>query len=304
MSDAGTTRGPAVAGSFYPSDPLDLEARVDACIAGAPRAATGGTGGAGVATGATGGAGGPLGILVPHAGLVYSGANAAAGWQALAAARPATVVIVGTCHAAPWLEGIAVSPAATWHVPGGDMVADSALADAIVALGSPFVADAAAHREEHSVEVQLPIFRRLLPDARFVALVAGCAPSVAVEGGFALGRLLAERRAAGERVALAISTDFAHYPPQPIAEAVTSQHLPGLVALDPTAIHAVERGLRISGPVGVDCGLCGLEATLVGISALKAMGATAGRLLARSTSADRPGSGFGRTVGYASLSFA
>jgi AmmeMemoRadiSam system protein B len=154
------------------------------------------------------------------------------------------------------------------------------------------------------VEVQLPILRRLLPDARFVALVAGCAPSVAVEGGFALGRLLAQRRAGGERVAIAISTDFAHYPPQPIAEAVTSQHLPGLIALDPTAIHAVERGLRLAGPVGVDCGLCGLEATLVGISALKAMGATAGTLLARSTSADRPGSGFGRTVGYASLSFA
>jgi hypothetical protein len=184
------------------------------------------------------------------------------------------------------------------------MAADTELADEIVALGPPFVADAAAHRDEHSVEVQLPLLRHLLPDARFVALVAGCAPSTAVEGGFALGRVIARHRAAGERVTLAISTDFAHYPPQPIAEAVTTQHLPGLVALDPTAIHAVERGLRIHGPIGVDCGLCGLEATLVGVSALKAMGATAGTLLARSTSADRPGSSFGRTVGYASISFA
>jgi AmmeMemoRadiSam system protein B len=267
---------------------------VDDCVAGAPRAAAG----------PPGAGSGPLGILVPHAGLVYSGANAATGWKALAATGITTAVIVGTCHAAPWLEGIAVSPAPAWQMPGGDMAADVALAEAIVALGSPFVADAAAHRDEHSVEVQLPILRRLLPDARFVALVAGCAPSVAVEGGFALGRLLAQRRAGGERVAIAISTDFAHYPPQPIAEAVTSQHLPGLIALDPTAIHAVERSLRLAGPVGVDCGLCGLEATLVGISALKAMGATAGTLLARSTSADRPGSGFGRTVGYASLSFA
>ena len=293
MSDLGAPRRPAVAGSFYPADASDLETLVDECVVdarfrrpvppGAPPA--------------------PIGILVPHAGLVYSGAIAAAGWGVLAAARVSTVVIVGTCHAAPWLEGVAVSPTATWHLPGGDVAADTALAGAIVALGAPFVADAAAHREEHSVEVQLPILRRLLPEARFVALVAGCAPSVAVEGGFALGRLLAQRRAGGERVALAISTDFAHYPPQPIAEAVTTQHLPGLVALDPTAIHAVERGLRLAGPVGVDCGLCGLEATLVGISALKAMGATVGTLLARATSADRPGSSFARTVGYASLSF-
>jgi AmmeMemoRadiSam system protein B len=293
VTEAGATRRPAVAGSFYPSDPDELRSLVDACIAEAPRPAT-----------AAGAPGGLPGILVPHAGLVYSGANAAAGWLALAAAGCSTVVIVGTCHAAPWLEGIAVSPEASWRLPGGDMPTDVALALAIVALGSPFVADAAAHRDEHSIEVQLPFVRRLLPDVRFVALTAGCAPSVAVEGGFALGRLLADRRAAGERIAIAISTDFAHYPPRPIAEAVTTQHLPGLIALDPTAIHAVERGLRMHGPVGVDCGLCGLEATLVGISALKAMGATAGTLLARSTSADRPGSSFARTVGYASLSFA
>jgi AmmeMemoRadiSam system protein B len=286
-------RRPAVAGSFYPAAAADLDALVDECLAEAPRPAT-------IAEGT----GGPIGILVPHAGLVYSGAGAAAGWRALAAAGCSTVVIVGTCHAAPWLEGIAVSPAAAWRLPGGDLATDAALADEILALGGPFVADAAAHRDEHSVEVQLPFVRRLLPDARFVALVAGCAPSVAVEGGFALGHLLARHRSAGERVAIAISTDFAHYPPRPIAEAVTTEHLPGLVALDPTAIHAVERGLRMHGPLGVDCGLCGLEATLVGVSALKAMGATAGTLLARSTSADRPGSSFSRTVGYAALSFA
>ena len=301
MTDVGATRRPAVAGSFYPSDPADLRVLVDACVADAPRPVATGTNGT---EAAAGGVGGPLGILVPHAGLVYSGSTAAAGWAALAAAQPSTVVIVGTCHYAPQLEGIAVSPAVSWRLPDGDMAVDTGLADAIVALGLPFVADAAAHRDEHSIEVQLPIVRRLIPDARFVALVAGCAPSVAVEGGFALGRLLAARRATGERLALAISTDFAHYPPQPIAEAVTTQHLPGLIALDPTAIHAVERSLRLAGPVGVDCGLCGMEATLVGISALKAMGATAGALLARSTSADRPGSSFARTVGYASLSFA
>lgn len=294
MSLAGGSRRPAVAGSFYPSDQGDLEALIDESIAegghrhpappGAPTS--------------------PLGILVPHAGLVYSGPAAAVGWSALAGARPTTVVIVGTCHAASWLDGVAVSPAATWHLPGGDLAADTALAEAILSLSEPFVADADAHRDEHSIEVQLPFLRRLLPGTRFVAMTAGCAPSVAVEGGFTLGGLLAERRAAGETVAIAISTDFAHYPPQPIAEEVTTRHLPGLASLDPTAIHGVERQLRLAGPVGVDCGLCGLEATLVGISALRAMGATAGTLLARSTSADRPGSSRSRTVGYAALSFA
>ncbi len=291
---SATPRPPAVAGAFYPASPVELDALVEECVhddpGRLPRPATL--------------PGPPLGVLVPHAGLVFSGGTAAKGWAALATADPSTVVIVGTCHTAPWLDGIATSPAPAWTIPGGAVAVDADLRDALVALGQPLLSDARAHASEHAIEVQLPFLRRLLPAARFVPFVAGCTPDAAVIGGDMLGRLVAERRAAGDRIAIAISTDFAHYPPQPIAEAVTTEHLPGLEALDITRVHDVERRLRTSGPVGVDCGLCGLEATLTGLAALRAMGATKGALVARATSADRPGAGFSRTVGYASLAFA
>ena len=294
MSGAGPTRRPAVAGAFYPADPDDLAALVEECLHADSRRIPRPAALPGLVAG----------ILVPHAGLVYSGGTAATGWSALVSVDPSTVVIVGTCHTAPWLEALGVSPASAWSIPGAEVAVDGDLRDAIVALGGPFLVDARAHAAEHAIEVQLPFLRRLLPRARFVPITAGCTPDAAVIGGDMLGRLLAERREAGERIALAISTDFAHYPPQPIAEAVTTEHTPGLEALDIARVHDVERHLRTAGQVGVDCGLCGLEATLAGLAALRVMGATQGALIARATSADRPGSGFSRTVGYASFAFA
>jgi len=290
------TRSPAVAGSFYPDDPREIDRIVDRCLDEAERRWPTPSGAPAE----------PIGVLVPHAGLVYSGPAAAAGWLALAGSRPDTVVIVGTCHTAPWLHAIGVSPVDRWALPGGAVDVDAALASAVVALGAPFVADGSAHATEHAIEVQLPFMARLLPRARLVALTAGCDPRAAVAGGDALGALLADRRADGERVALAISTDLAHYPPAPVAEDVTDRHLPGLTALDAATVLAVEREVRSGSErsPGLDCGLCGLEATLAGLRALRGMGATRGVLLSRSTSADLAGSSRSRTVGYAALAFA
>jgi AmmeMemoRadiSam system protein B len=288
------TRQPAVAGSFYPDDAREMERMVDRCLdeaeqrwptpAGTPAE--------------------PIGVLVPHAGLVYSGPAAAAGWLALAGTRPDTVVVVGTCHTAAGLHAIGVSPAERWAFPGGAVTVDGCVTAAVVGLGAPFATDAAAHAAEHAIEVQLPFMARLLPLARLVALTAGCDPHAAMTGGDALGALLADRRADGERIALAISTDFAHYPPAAVAEAVTDRHLPGLCALDAAAVLAVERDVRSAGSPGLDCGLCGLQATLAGLRALRGMGASRGVLVARATSADLAGSSGSRTVGYASLAFA
>jgi MEMO1 family protein len=290
---SGAIREPAVAGAFYPADPVELDAIVEDCLADHPHRMEKPA----VLPGL------PAGILVPHAGLVYSGGTAALGWSKLIPVAPTTVVVLGTCHTAPWLDGFAVTPASAWAIPGAQVPVDAELGDAIAGLLDPFLVDARAHAAEHAIEVQLPLMHRLLPESRFVPITVGCTPDAAVIGGDMLGRLLAERRAAGERVVVAISTDLAHYPPKPICESVTAEHVPGIEELDIDQVHKVERHLRTAGPIGVDCGLCGLEPTLAGLAALRAMGATRGGIVARATSADRPGSSFARTVGYASFVF-
>ncbi len=309
---SGIVRLPAVAGSFYPASPAALATLVDACLAAAVAPPEQGSFGTEIAL--------PLGILVPHAGLVYSGTVAAAGWRLLAGARvavtgatgspditgdgsvarPPVVVILGTNHTDASLSGVAAWDGEAWQIPLARMPVDQALVEAILGLGEPFVADPVTHTREHSIEVQLPVLARVSPAARIVPLsvAAGTGPA-AVEAGLRLGSLLGERRAAGEPIVLAISTDMAHYPPHDACRRISATLLPPILDLDPERLAAAEAS--VSGP-GVSCGMCGIEPTVVGLAALAAMGARHGAFLAAATSADAGGDPT-RTVGYVSVAF-
>jgi AmmeMemoRadiSam system protein B len=294
MGRIPATREPAVAGSFYPADPRTLDRLVDECLEAAS------------AFGPSAGIPGPSalgGILVPHAGLVYSGAVAAAAWRRLAEEPPATVVMLGTNHRAAWLRGIGAWDAGAWETPLGPVPLDAALAEAIVDLGPPFTADRSAHLDEHSLEVQLPFVRRLLPDALIVPLaVSAGTGSRAVDAGARLGALLAERRAAGGRIALAISTDAAHYPPAWLGRAVNQRLTSPIEVVDATALAAVEAAIVAEGGPGLACGMCGIEPAVLGLAALGAMGVARGHVVGAATSADA-GGGEDRTVGYLAAIF-
>ncbi len=285
-----TIREPAVAGSFYPAGGERLGELVDACLAAAPGTRAGTP---------------SLGALVPHAGLVYSGAIAAAGWQALLAGTgPApTVVILGTNHSA-WFEGVAVFDTGAWRQPTGEVAVDEEVAGSVASLGAPFAANPGAHREEHSIEVQLPLLRALRPGARIVPCsVAAGTGRAAVGAGRRIGARLAELRADGREILLAISTDMAHYPAHEVAVAVTERLLPSIVALDAEALAAQEQAEARSGARGVVCGMCGIQPAVLGLAALRAMGASGGAVLAAATSADAGGP-TDRAVGYLAVAFA
>jgi AmmeMemoRadiSam system protein B len=289
-------RPPAVAGSFYPGGADTLREMVDELVA---RAAVAFPTPAGMDPAHL------AGILVPHAGLVYSGMVAAAAWRLLGgrgSGTGTTIVLLGTNHGAAWLDGVGAWDRGPWWTPLGDAPVDRELTDAIVGLGPPFVVDPASHLGEHSIEVQLPFVRRVAEGARIVALAVGTGTGGrAIAAGERLGRLLAERRAAGARVVLAISSDMAHYPPASVAESVTDALRPLIVRLDPEALAVAEAEL-VRHRRDVSCGMCGIEPTVVGLAALRAMGARPGVVLAAATSADAGGDPR-RTVGYLAVGF-
>jgi MEMO1 family protein len=297
MSGATTAvsiRRPAVAGGFYPADREELAGLVSGLLAEAAPA------------GHTSTTTGPLlGILVPHAGLSYSGLVAAVGWRQLArvaALRP-TIVLLGTNHVAGWLDGVATWDNGAWRTPLGDVDIDAELAGAIVGLGRPFVVDLAAHGGEHSIEVQLPFVQTVAPTARIVPLaVATGTGADAVETGRRLGELLAERRRDGASIVVAISSDMAHYPTAGACSAATETLLPRIAALDSAGLARLEANLRHAGIRGMACGMCGIEPTVLGLAALDAMGARPGSRLAAATSADAGGP-MDRTVGYLAVEF-
>jgi hypothetical protein len=242
-----------------------------------------------------------LGLLVPHAGLVYSGAVAALSWALAGEVAPTTIVLAGTDHQAS-AAGVGVWTGGPWRTPLGDVDVDRELAARIVSLGPPFAADDDAHLTEHSIEVQLPLLIRTCPGARIVPLAVSPRLRTHSQAGASLGRLLAELRAAGERVILVASSDLAHYPPAGVCENVDDQLLAPLLGLDGDALNDLDAALSAANLPGLVCGLCGIDPVRFAMSALAQMGATRGLLLGKATSADVGGDPR-RTVGYAAAAF-
>jgi MEMO1 family protein len=143
--------------------------------------------------------------VVPHAGWSYSGRVAARVWKALAErAKPDTIIIFGAIHAST-ARGNSVFPAGTWETPLGDIEVDSDLAASILHETPLASAAPEAHEGEHSIEVQLPFVKVLLPKARVVPIAV---PPYAhpVQLGDVLAHLTRDLR-----VVAVGSTDLTHY---------------------------------------------------------------------------------------------
>ncbi len=247
-------RTPAVAGRFYPSDPQVCARLVDELL---PREA----------------AIPALGGVVPHAGWVYSGSTAALAIAAVAAAKPATVVIFGAVHTRD-RNPASVDAAGTWQTPLGDIQIDGELSRTL--LESPlFVAAPAAHRYEHSIEVQLPILQRLLPDVRILPISVQPA-----ETATQVGRMCAAAARAYPRVVGFLgSSDLTHYGPafgfEPHgrgsdgirwAKDVNDRRLVGLIkSLDSAGIVA---------EAALNGNACGAGAIAALVAAMQELGAT------------------------------
>jgi len=284
-------RQPAVAGAFYPGDPARLTAMVRQIREVAARAERP----PGLDPTAV------VGLMVPHAGLVYSGIVAALGWNLAGEIAPSTIVLCGTDHQA-WAAGVGVWMGGSWLTPAGEIAVDDDLAAAIAALGRPFAQDEEAHADEHSLEVQLPLIEAACPGARIVPLAVSPRLREHARAGQLLGRLLAERRAAGERILIVASSDMAHYPPANVCERADSELLVPLLHLDHAALGELDDSIQRRGLPGLVCGLCGIDPVRVTLSAVREMGATRGILLGAATSADAGGDPR-RTVGYAAAAF-
>jgi AmmeMemoRadiSam system protein B len=252
---------PAVAGTFYPGDPEHLRAAIARLLAAAPAPDLERP---------------PRAIVVPHAGYLYSGAVAAAGWAALRAIdRPVSrIVLAGPAHFVP-LRGACVPAAGAWRTPIGDVAIDPDLRAVAAAAGATI--DDRPHAAEHSLEVQLPFVATLVPAARVLPVACGEQRAVATAD------LLAALADASDFVA--VSTDLSHYHDDATARRLDAATVEAILARDAAAID--------------DLAACGLFA-LRGIVELARRRGWEVRLVDRRTSADAGGDPE-RVVGYAAL---
>ncbi len=182
-------RPPAVAGRFYPATPEECARMLDEMVRPIELERT------------------PAGAIVPHAGWVYSGRTAALAIAALRSAHPETVIIFGAVHTID-PNHASVYPDGGWETPLGTAYIDEDLASRF-ARSAHIMPDVAAHRHEHSIEVQLPIIQRIMGDVRILPISVRPSP-LAPE----IGRFCAEQVAeSGRRAVFLASTDLTHYGP-------------------------------------------------------------------------------------------
>ena len=82
---------------------------------------------------------------------------------------PSNIIVIGPKHTR---EGVdwAVAPHHTWALPNGNLESNVDLAQKLAETIPGLELDAAAHRSEHAIEVELPMIQRLAPQARVVGI--------------------------------------------------------------------------------------------------------------------------------------
>lgn len=203
----GMLRPAAVAGLFYPAGEAALKQMVSTMLAEAPEPPPL--------------ARRPRALVVPHAGLVYSGPVAAVAYRllqrSLAQSGWQRVVLLGPNHRVP-LQGMAIPDESDWKTPLGNMQLDRSFT-ALLRERFALAVRPEVHQPEHSLEVQLPFLQYIAPKLRLVPILVGPTDSAAVAE-------LIEYCWQDEATLVLISSDLSHYHPWQEArrlDAVTSE---------------------------------------------------------------------------------
>lgn len=262
-------RPPAVAGAFYPADRRALESEVRRCL-GPPRDRR------------------PvLGAIVPHAGYVYSGGVAGAVYARIEI--PARVVILCPNHTG---LGAAASfdPHDSWTTPLGPARVDADLRERLLARCPSGVRDAAAHRREHSLEVQLPFLQLLRSDFSFVPVCLGAVSlPLCREIGEACAAVFLE---IGEPALLLASSDMNHYESRKIGNTKNAKAIARIEALDPEGLFHTVLAEEIS--------MCGVLPATALLFAARARSGRRAAVVALADSGEETGD-TSSVVGYAGV---
>ncbi len=271
-------RQPAVAGRFYPKDPVELRAVVATLLADARST------------------GRPsdyptLGVVAPHAGYIYSGPTAARAF--VRTEIPGLVVILAPNHTgrAAARSGVSLWESGAFRTPLGDVAVDAEAGAALRKISAGIVeVDHEAHEAEHAIEVELPFLQLLRADVRIVPLVLAWD---SWDPARVLGDILANLvKGAGEPVLLLASSDLNHYEPAKVSEQKDARALEAVTALDGEELLARCKRERIS--------MCGRAPVAAILAAAHALGAKRAEVVDYRHSGRVSGDN-ARVVGYAGV---
>ena len=207
-------RQPAVAGTFYPANPQQLQQMINRLLDDVQNQTLA-----------------PKAIIAPHAGLIYSGAIAASAYSRLLQAHDTVtqVILVGPSHRVSF-NGLAISKAESFSTPLGEIAVDFASVNKISSL--PFVDYIEqAHIFEHCLEVQLPFLQTILDNFTIVPIVVGDA---SVEQVSSVLKMLW----GGMETLIVISSDLSHYHDYKTAQIIDQKTSENIESLQYEALNS------------------------------------------------------------------
>ncbi|MFN0150757.1 MAG: AmmeMemoRadiSam system protein B [bacterium] len=268
-------REPAVAGRFYPRGARELsatvrdllrDARCDAPLSGRLVA-----------------------LAAPHAGYVYSGSVAAAAYARVTRGAFPRVVVIAPSHRIPH-HGSSIYERGGYRTPLGLIAVDEEFASMLLSKGGgAIVADPELHRNEHSLEVQLPFLQEALGEFRLTPIIVGNQGIAHVRR---LSNAIAETvtaLGAMRETLIVASTDLSHYYSDERAREMDGVVMADVEAFD---VEALRRHIDAG-----ECEACGAGPLLATLQTAASLGARTASCLAYATSADASGDR-AEVVGY------
>ncbi len=173
-------RQPAVAGTFYPEDKEELQKMLDQFLSFSDQEKITNL----------------HGIIVPHAGYIYSGRVAAKAFKAVPGCFE-RVIVLGPNHTV-YTDEIVGDANESWETPLGKVA---------VRIPEAFKTAVGPHLREHSLEVQLPFLQKVLGDSfEITPLIVGDISEEEIDrAAMIIDGML------DEKTLLVISTDLSHF---------------------------------------------------------------------------------------------
>lgn len=263
------TRKPAVAGQFYEASRSRLAEQVASYIDGDVSKMS------------------AVGVVSPHAGLMYSGAVAGAVYSRIK--FPRTFILLGPNHTGLG-SPVSIMSSGSWQMPGGELGIDEPLARELKGHAQLIEEDEKAHIMEHSLEVQLPFILHFSGGVKIVPLTMMTdSPDVCKSIGQSLADVI---RAATYPVTIVASSDMSHYVTDAAARKLDKKAIDRILDIDPEGLYRTVRQEAIS--------MCGVVPVTTMLYAARELGADRADLVKYMTSGEVSGD-FNYVVGYAGL---
>lgn len=238
------SRKPSVAGLFYPKDPIELKQELDGLFSleKAEKSIEKRS---------------ILGIISPHAGYIYSGAQAAKAYNYLKYKKYQLVCIISPSHRV-YFNSISISSHKAFETPLGKMLIDIKAREIALSCKGVVLSNK-GHSTEHALEVQLPFVQHLFGSIPILPVVMGDQGMDRIEELSELvSKLFAEY---GSNILFIASSDLSHFHPAKIARKMDGKFIEILQKADSDLLYNLLYSKEVEA-----CGAGPILALLKGLS--------------------------------------